>query len=116
MSDPTTTTLLADEDVDGPAITIAREQLGLQIIRVIDVGLAHTDDLEIFRYAEQNGYVIVTGNFKDFPTILAEWVMTGNQHYGVIIIGSKHYKNSLYIARKLAEVVAEDMRNRVEWI
>jgi predicted nuclease of predicted toxin-antitoxin system len=116
MSDPITITLLTDEDVDGPAITIAREQFGLQVIRVVDAGFAHTDDLEVFRYAEQNGYVVVTGNFKDFPTILAEWVAAGNQHSGVIIIGSKHHKNSLHIARKLAEITTQDMRNRVEWI
>ncbi|MBN1429796.1 MAG: DUF5615 family PIN-like protein [Anaerolineae bacterium] len=111
-----TITFLTDEDVDGPAVTIACEQLGLQIIRVVDAGFAHTDDQEIFRYAEQNGHVIVTGNFKDFPAILAEWVMANNQHHGVIIIGSKHYKNSSHIARKLAELASQDMRNKVEWI
>jgi len=116
MGDPIENTLLTDEVVDGPAITIAREQFELEIVRVVDAGLANTDDLEIFHYAERNGYVIVTGNFKDFPAILAEWVATGNQHSGVVIVGAKHYKNSIHIAKKLVEFATQDMRNRVEWI
>ena len=116
MSGPIANTLLTDEDIDGPVIAIARKQFELQTIRVVDVGLEHAEDLDIFRYAQENGYVIVTGNFKDFPSIFAEWLADGNQHAGVTIVGSKHLKNSLHIAQELVKLAAQDMQNRVEWI
>jgi hypothetical protein len=62
--------ILADEDVNGPAIDLARRIWNIEIVRVVDVGLAHTDDQIIFDYAIEHGYVLVSGNIKHHRQVL----------------------------------------------
>lgn len=106
----------ADINVHGPAIEIARAKYGLTIIRAIDVMPGTTLDLVLFAHAAENEYVMLTGNFKDFPKIGRQWIADGKTHSGLLIIGSKHIKNSDFIADWLAIYEDEDLTNCEEWI
>jgi len=110
------TPILADEDVDGRAVKIARDQFGIDIIRAIDVGLMSVDDPIVCNFAQDRGYVLITGNFQDYPGVIIDWAGGIREHNGVIIINKKHRNNFVLIARKLVEYAFLNLRNRVEWI
>jgi len=59
--------------VDGPAIRIARAKYKLEIIRAVDLFPQDTPDAELLAYAAAQDYVMVTGNFRDFPRT-AQWL------------------------------------------
>lgn len=104
---------LTDENVDGDAIDVARKQWQVQIVRATDAGLKQTPDPAILEYAIQHNYVLVTGNFRDFPALLKQWTDAGKHHPGAIIITAKHLKNSLLIAEMLALYATEALADRV---
>jgi hypothetical protein len=106
----------ADINVHGSAIEIARAKYGLTIVRAIDVMPGTTLDPELFVYAVENNYVMLTGNFKDFPAIAKQWIADGKTHCGLLIISKKHIKNPDLIADWLAIYEDEDLTNREEWI
>jgi hypothetical protein len=106
----------ADINVHGPAIEIARAKYGLTIVRAIDVMPGTTLDPVLFAYAGENDYVMLTGNFRDFPQIGKQWIAEGKTHSGLLIINKKHIKNPDLIADWLAIYEDEDLTNREEWI
>lgn len=106
----------ADINVHGTAIEIAEAQYGLSIVRAIDVMPGETLDPVLLAYAVENDYVMLTGNFKDFPKIAEQWIAEGKTHSGLLIISKKHIKNPVLIAEWLALYKDEDLTNREEWI
>ena len=85
----------ADINVYGPAIEIARAKYGLTIVRAIDVMPGTT---LLFAHAVENNYVMLTGNYRDFPEIAAQWIAEGKRHNGLLIIKKQHIKNPILIA------------------
>lgn len=94
-------TFYTDDNVDGPAIRIARE-LGVDIVTSDEADLLGAEDLVHFRYALDHDYVLVTGNFKHFEPLFIEFLATGEDHPGMVFIRARHHKNSVLIAQTLA--------------
>ena len=96
---------LLDENVHKPDKIISRcAAEGIEVIRVHQVELNRTDDPEIFRYAMENGFVVVTGNIRDFSPEQKRWIEEGNEFPGVIYLSTVHYRNVEDIIRKIIEV------------
>ncbi len=69
---------LLEENVHKPDKIISRcEAEGIKILRVHQVDLNQTDDVEIFQYAMASGYVVVTGNIRDFSPEQKRWIEEG---------------------------------------
>jgi hypothetical protein len=106
---------LTDENVDGPAVRLARG-LGVEIIRDVDadVPCAIQDyDQCLFDYAVKRGYVLVTANIRHFEPKFYMFAQTGNDHPGLILIRREHRSSSYLIAEWLALWADEDFTNRL---
>jgi hypothetical protein len=109
---------LTDENVEGPAIEIARAR-AVEIIRDVDTDIPcdidHYDQC-LFDYAAANGYVLVTANRKDFDLKFFEYAKTHNSHPGLVLIHKNHRRSHYLIAEWLVLLSDEDMTNRIESI
>jgi hypothetical protein len=111
---------LTDENVEGPAIELARAKYGLEIVRDVDLDIPCSSGVKydecLFHYAVEHRYVLVTGNYKDFDYQFYEYVETHDDHPGLILIPRHHRRSHYLIADWLALCADEDMTNRVLWV
>lgn len=110
-------TYLLDENVSKPDTIISRCAIeGIEVIRVHQIGLDQTDDANIFRYAMARGYIIVTGNIRDFRPEQKKWIEEGNVSPGAIYLSTVHHRNVEDIVRKIIEVeTMYDETDLCEW-
>jgi len=108
---------LLDENVNKPDAIITRcAALGIKVIRVHQIGLNDTEDAVIFRYALQRGYVVVTGNIRDFRPEQQRWLAAGHPFPGAIYLSSTHYRNIEAIIRQIITVEQQyQMTDLREW-
>jgi predicted nuclease of predicted toxin-antitoxin system len=98
-------TYLLDENVHKPDTIVARcAAVEIDVIRVHQIDLDQTDDHEIFRYAMDHGFIVVTGNIRDFRPNQKWWIDQGNEFPGVIYLSTVHYRNVEAIVLKIIEV------------
>jgi hypothetical protein len=108
-----------DDNVDGPAIRIARAR-GVALVTSHEVGLLGAPDPQHFDHAIEHGYVLVTVNTVDFRPLYEARLAQGKHHPGVLFIKPEHYKNSGLIADELTfwyeAGTVDDLKNRMVWI
>ena len=116
MPEPARTNVyLTDENVDGPAIRLAR-WLGIEIIRDVDTDMPcdiQDYDQCLFDYAVRHEYVLITTNIRDFEPKFYAFAQTGKDHPGLILIRSEHRSSSYLIAEWLALWADENFTNRM---
>jgi predicted nuclease of predicted toxin-antitoxin system len=96
---------LLDENVHKPDTIIDRcAQVGVEVLRVHQLSLNQADDPLIFEHALAAGYVLVTGNLKDFRPLVARWIERGNDFPGAIWLQTNKYRDVEAIIRKIIEV------------
>src|SRR6266852_5260630 len=79
--------LLTDEDVHGDIVAgLRRRQPALDLVRVQDVGLAHTPDAIILEWAAQQGRVVVSVDKKTLAVDAWDRVARGLPMPGVAIL------------------------------
>lgn len=59
---------LFDQHVNGPAMHTLRAQ-GVDVVHVVEVGMARADDAAILQWAQQEGRIVVTRNYRDFAPL-----------------------------------------------
>ena len=108
-----------DEDVNGPAIEWARAN-GVEIITADDAGLLTMPDDVHFEYALEQGYILVSGNFKHMRPLFYAYLETNDDHPGVIFIKPSVRENSRHIADELEMFYKagkpDDFKNTETWI
>ena len=98
---------LLDENVHKPDTIIDRcAKAGVQVLRVHQLDLNRTEDPIIFEEALAEGYVVVTGNLRDFRPLVARWVEQGNDFPGAVWLQTNRYRDVEAIIRKIIEVAA----------
>ncbi len=96
---------LLDENVHKPNTIIERcAQARVEVLRVHQLELNQTDDSLIFEHALAAGYVMVTGNLKDFRPLVARWLEQGYEFPGAIWLQTNKYRDVEAIIRKIIEV------------
>jgi hypothetical protein len=106
---------LTDENVDGPAIRLARLKYEVQILRDVDLDIpCDIDDYDqcLFEYAMEHGYILVTANIKDFEWRYYEYAET-HETPGIIFIQANYNRSSELIADWLGLWEEEDFTNRI---
>src|SRR5579875_3019908 len=79
--------LLIDEDVHGDIVNgLRRRQPTLDLVRVHDVGLRHTPDVQILEWAAQQGRVVVSVDKKTLAVDAWDRVARGLPMPGVAIL------------------------------
>jgi hypothetical protein len=117
MSDqPIINTFLTDENVNGPAIEVARAK-GVQIVRDVDLDIpCEIDDYDqcLFDYAVEHRYIVVTNNIKHFEPKFYKYAESGRDHPGLILIQPQHISSTFEIAEWLELLKDFDLTNRIE--
>jgi hypothetical protein len=106
---------LTDENVHGPAIRLAMNKYGVQILRDVDLNIpCNIDDYDqcLFNYAMEQSYILVTANIQDFEWQYYRYAET-HETPGIIFIQPDHNRSSDLIADWLALWEEEDFRNRI---
>jgi hypothetical protein len=106
---------LTDENVNGPAIELARLR-GVQVIRDVDTEIpCHIRDYDqcLFDYGIEHGFVVVTGNIRHFEPKFYAYAETGGDHPGLVLIRPEHRTSSVIIAEWLELWSDEDLTNRI---
>lgn len=106
---------LTDANVYGPAVKLAREKHGVEIIRDVDLNLeceGNDYDVCLFQYAMEQGYILVTANIIDFEWQYYEYAAT-HETPGIIFIRGKFHRSAEEIAEWLALWADEDFTNRI---
>ncbi|MBN1121602.1 MAG: DUF5615 family PIN-like protein [Anaerolineae bacterium] len=107
---------LLDENVNESGRVKAHcTELGIEIYRVHDFGLLRTEDRIIFQFAQEHGYVIVTGNIYEFRSFQNEVNRRGELFLGAIYIPPQLQKNTELIIRRIVEVETEEYYLGGEW-
>ena len=79
--------LVSDEDVHGRILRgLQRREPGLDLVRVQDVGLAHTPDPDILQWAATEDRVVVTDDEKTMVPSAWDRVRAGQPMPGVIVV------------------------------
>jgi hypothetical protein len=107
---------LLDENVNESGKVIARcAELDIDVHRVHDFDLLKTEDRIIFQFAQEQGYVIVTGNVYEFRSFQNEVNRQGELLPGAIYISPHLQKNTELIIRRIVEVETEEYYFGGEW-
>ena len=105
-----------DEDVDLIVADIIRSH-GFYAVATQDVDRKKSPDDDQFRYAAENGYVILTHNRGDFERLALEYFNENRSHAGIVVSVQRPPKE---IARSMIRVLSlytvDSIKNRIVYI
>jgi hypothetical protein len=79
--------LLSDEDVPGDIVRGLRQrQPGLDLVRVQEVGLMHTEDPDVLEWAAREGRLVITRDCNTMTRHAYDRVKQGLPMPGIIVI------------------------------
>ena len=108
-----------DEDAQSWALIETLKARGLVVVTTTEAGMSNRTDEEQLRFALTRDLVLVTYNVADFARLHSEWMKTGLEHAGIILIHQQRWsvaELARRIIRLLASVPDQNMRNRLEFI
>ena len=85
---------LFDQHVSGPALRQLRTR-GVDVVHGAEVGLAEADDPEIFRWAQSEGRIVVTRNYRDFAPLVRALAAAREPFPGVLFLPSSLRPNDV---------------------
>ncbi len=105
-----------DENVHVLVAEIVRS-FGFKAVTTQNVGRKGTSDADQLKYANNQGYMIITHNRVDFEDLAKEYFASDKNHYGIIILADNSPQE---IARRLKAVLndftADEMINQIIYI
>ena len=110
--------LYVDEDAAQHAVVDGLRSHGIDVLTVLETGIIGESDEEQLTFAAAQGRAIYTLNVSDFCRLHTEFLASGRQHSGIIVIPRQRYSVGEKI-RRLLQIVnsltAEQMCNRLEY-
>jgi hypothetical protein len=111
--------LYVDEDAAEQAVVDGLRDQGVDVLTILDAEKAGATDGEQLEFAAAQGPAIYTLNVADFCRLHTEFLTSGKNHAGVIVIPRQRYQTGEKI-RRLTELIgslsAEEMENRLEFL
>jgi len=105
-----------DENVHVLIAKIARSH-GFKAVTTQEVGRKGTSDPKQLKYANEQGYAILTHNRVDFEKLAKDYFASGKNHCGIIIAADNSPQE---IARRLITILndftADEMINQIIYI
>jgi hypothetical protein len=108
-----------DEDAGQHAVLDALRQRDVDVLSVIDVNRGEESDEDQLQFAAAEGRVLYTLNVAHFCRLHGEFLASGRNHAGIVVIPRQRYSVGEKIRRLLAlveTVTAEAMINRLEYL
>lgn len=78
---------LFDQHVNGPAMYALRAQ-GVDIVHAAEIGMARADDASLLQWAQREGRIIVTRNYRDFAPLAEALAARRSAFPGVLFLAS----------------------------
>ena len=96
----------------------------MDVVHVAAVGLAEADDLEVMRWAQQRGRILVTRNYRDFAPLVQAFAKRGETFPGVLFYATSVRNSDVrahvralesWIARA-AEAKTNPAQSSLDWL
>ena len=111
--------LYIDADSCSVRIVAALERLAFEVLLGTKDGRTDMSDPEHLEFAREQGWPIVTANYKDFAPLHKAWAELGRDHPG-IIIWTQNRESPERTAAALFELCGtrtqEQFRNSIIWV
>lgn len=108
---------LLDEHVWGGLVHLG-EELGADVVLVQTRLPEGTADEDVLAFAAREQRVVLTSNAQDFAPLVANWYLSGREHWGVIIVPGQ--ANRSFLSRALRHIfthyTAEALKNSYRFI
>jgi len=108
-----------DEDAAERAVVEGLRRSGVDARTVLEAGRGEATDEQQLAFASEEGRVIYTFNVEHFCRLHSEFLSSGREHAGIVVIPRQRYSIGEKIRRLLSlvdGVAAEEMRNRLEYL
>jgi hypothetical protein len=108
-----------DEDAMDTDLVAALRSRGVEVVTVLEAGLAGRTDEEQLAFATARGCVLYTFNVSDFCRLHAQWMSSGREHGGMILVPQQRFSVGEQLRRILhlrSGTTTAGMRNRVEFL
>jgi len=109
--------LYVDEDAAEDAVVDGLRDHGVDVLTILDAEMTSATDEEQLEFAISVDRAIYSLNVADFCRLHGEFLSSGKEHAGIIVIPRQRYSVGEKI-RRLTELIdrltADDMRNRLE--
>lgn len=108
-----------DEDSMDSDLVDALRSREVTVVTTLEASLKEAPDDRQLAYATNQACVIYTHNAGHFFRLHTEWLTAGRAHAGIIICPQKQFsigEEARRILRIRAEITAEDMRSRIEFL
>ncbi len=108
-----------DEDAERRGLVNALRSRGVTVLTALEAGLTGTPDEQQLAHATERDCVLYSHNASDFYRLHTEWVSTGREHAGMILVPQQRFSVGEQLRRILrirAAANAESMKNRVEFL
>ena len=111
--------LYIDEDAAEKPVVEGLRDLEIDVSTVLDSDSAGASDEEQLQFAAADGRCLYSLNVGDFCRLHSEYLKSGIEHAGIILIPRQRYSIGEKI-RRISEFVesitADEMRNRLEFL
>jgi uncharacterized protein with PIN domain len=111
--------LYLDEDSMDHDLARALRGRGVDVITVLATGMSEVADEDQLKWATTQGRVLYSFNVGDFYHLHTVWLSQGKSHAGIILAPQQRYsvgEQMRRLLRLIAELSAEEMRDRVEFL
>ncbi len=111
--------LYFDEDSMHHGLVRALRTRGVDVLTALEAGMIERPDADHLRYAAADGRVLCSFNVKDYYRLHGEYLRQHKTHAGIILMSQQRYsvgEQMRRLLRILAERLAEDMRDRIEFL
>ena len=111
--------LYLDEDAEQRALVNGLRDRNIDVVTAMDADMLGRTDREQLNYAIEHVCAIYSLNVGDFARLHKEYLDSGQEHFGIVLIPKQRYDVGEKI-RRLAELVssktAEEIRNQIEFL
>ena len=111
--------LYIDEDSLHHGLLTALRVRAVDVLTVVEAGLAGQDDETQLAFATQECRVLYSANARDFDRLHGEWLNRGQDHSGMIVVHRQRYSVGEQLRRLLKLIntkSAEEMRNQLGYL
>jgi len=111
--------LYFDEDAMQHALVVALRARRVDVLTASSGGMVNRSDEEHLRHATGDGRVLYSFNIRDYSSLHAQWIASGQAHSGIILAPQQRYSTGEQLRRLLHLLnrrSAAEMLSRLEYL
>ena len=111
--------LYLDEDTQSSALIETLRTRGLSVLTTTEAHMSERTDEEQLRFAVSERRVLVTCNVADFARLHSDWMASGQEHNGIILVPQQRWGPGAIgrrIVRLLVASEPQGLRNQLRFL